>query len=496
MNFTYENQGTHTYLVYTFAEEDVVDSMSLGMLTNNKIPGLAQALFMQFDAVKCVKYDVSAKLSAKQFFAGPVSKKRLLGVFNGIVDALRSAEEYMIDTNTLLLDLDYIFTDVSTCDTVMVCLPVVPDDLAGSNLKEFFKNIMFTTQFDQTENCDHVAKIINYLNSAPVFSIDEFKKVLETLKQDVPVTVVQRPVQQPVQPNVAAAPKAQPTVPQPAQKPVQKVAEAPKPVQQPAQKAAAPQPAQKPAPQPAQKPAPQVQAQATAAKPAEKMSWFYLMQHYNKENAAIYKAQQEAAKRNNAAPASAPAQPAKDLAFAVPGQPAKPSFAIPGQPAPAPEPKTPMPKAAPAPQPASKPLPNPVYAAAKTPQGQAANFGDTTILDNNTYDGTTILNAEPVTQVKPYLIRVKNKERFTLDKAVCQIGSERSFADYYIGDNRAISRSHATIINRNGEYFVTDNNSTNHTYVDDNMIQSNQEVKLSHGTKLRLANEEFEFRSY
>ena len=34
--FSFENQGTNTYLVYTVSAEDSVDSMSLGMLTNNK----------------------------------------------------------------------------------------------------------------------------------------------------------------------------------------------------------------------------------------------------------------------------------------------------------------------------------------------------------------------------------------------------------------------------------------------------------------------------
>ena len=44
--FSYENQSTITYLVYSMAKEDAVDSMSLGMLTNNKIAGLAPAIVL------------------------------------------------------------------------------------------------------------------------------------------------------------------------------------------------------------------------------------------------------------------------------------------------------------------------------------------------------------------------------------------------------------------------------------------------------------------
>ena len=94
------------------------------------------------------------------------------------------------------------------------------------------------------------------------------------------------------------------------------------------------------------------------------------------------------------------------------------------------------------------------------------------------------------------LLRLKNNERINIDKPVYRIGKERSYVDYFIGDNSAISRSHANIITRDGKYFVMDTNSTNHTFVNGSMIQSNVEVPLEHGTMLRLADEEFEFKLF
>lgn len=49
MDFSYENQGANTYLVYEIKEGDSIDTLSLGMLTNNSIPGLTRALFTQMD---------------------------------------------------------------------------------------------------------------------------------------------------------------------------------------------------------------------------------------------------------------------------------------------------------------------------------------------------------------------------------------------------------------------------------------------------------------
>ncbi len=40
----------------------------------------------------------------------------------------------------------------------------------------FFKGLHVSTQFDQTENCDHLTKNHNYLNGAYIFfSVNEFQ---------------------------------------------------------------------------------------------------------------------------------------------------------------------------------------------------------------------------------------------------------------------------------------------------------------------------------
>lgn len=77
-----------------------------------------------------------------------------------------------------------------------------------------------------------------------------------------------------------------------------------------------------------------------------------------------------------------------------------------------------------------------------------------------------------------------------------RVGKEASFVDYCISDNTAVSRSHANIVKRGNDYFIVDTNSTNHTYVNGAMIQSNVEIKLEENTRIKFANEEFEFRFF
>ena len=124
---------------------------------------------------------------------------------------------------------------------------------------------------------------------------------------------------------------------------------------------------------------------------------------------------------------------------------------------------------------------------------QPVNFGATTVLNTNMNAETSVLSGPEVQKQQPYLFRMKNNERIMLNKPVFRIGKERSYVDYFVSDNAAVSRSHANIVEQSGKFYVVDTNSTNHTYVNGRMIQSNTEVLLSHGDRVRLANEEFEF---
>lgn len=519
MTFTYENQGTSTFLVYSVQAGDEIDTMSLGMLTNNRIDGIAPTQFSQMDNEKYIKYNVSAKVSADQLLSGPVNKKRLLGVFNGIIDAMLSAEDYMLDPNSLLLELDHIYVDVSSCDTSVICLPILNNERKNPELSAFFKNIIISTQFDQTENCDHIAQLLTYLNGAPSVDLHDFKKVLAQIEKPASATTVKTnpvaeqqkaPVEtkhtqvkvQPVAPvnavdSVAPAPVA--TFKPANDSPVRTDSTPKQASQQTQNRMAVPGTGSASGISRVPQATPSSKATSSAAAPEKEISWFYLMQHYNAENAALYKAQQEAkkakqGKKNDTAKKATPTkkQPVS-TAYAVPGQQVvQPAHQVvtPPQQTISQQPVVEQPQQAVVPPQQIVHQPSPQPAA-------SISFGETTVLSSATYGETTVLTgaSEPVKN-NPFLIRTKNNEKIPLNKPVFRIGKERSYVDYFISDNTAISRGHANIVNHNGEFFVVDTNSTNHTYVNGAMIPSNVETKLSHGDKIRLANEDFEFRMY
>lgn len=99
-------------------------------------------------------------------------------------------------------------------------------------------------------------------------------------------------------------------------------------------------------------------------------------------------------------------------------------------------------------------------------------------------------------EIEPYLIRLSNNQEIKIDKDSFYIGKDEKNVDYCISDNLAIDDKHAYIIRHGKEYFVVDNNSKNHTYLNRVLIGTDEEIFIPHGAQLRFADEDFEFRMH
>lgn len=94
---------------------------------------------------------------------------------------------------------------------------------------------------------------------------------------------------------------------------------------------------------------------------------------------------------------------------------------------------------------------------------------------------------------KACLKRCKTGEKISIDTNIFKLGKEKDYVNYCILDNPAISRSHADIVRQGDQFFVVDQNSLNHTFVNGVEIAAKQMVALQTGTEIRLADERFEF---
>lgn len=134
--------------------------------------------------------------------------------------------------------------------------------------------------------------------------------------------------------------------------------------------------------------------------------------------------------------------------------------------------------------------------------------GDTALLDDFD-DATTLLDDDATlllieedeatslliddAKTYPYLIRASTYDRIEINRSVFRIGKECSYVDYFVQNNTAVSRRHADIITKGNQYFIKDNRSTNHTFINGLDIPADQEIEIFDGDSLTLANEVFEF---
>ncbi len=479
--FYYDNQGTNAFLVYRMEQEEQLDTMGIGMISNNHIPHILPISFTRMDENRYLRYNISSKIDLENFFSGMVNKKRLLSVFLGICEAIDAGNEYMLESSLLVLDKRYIFANVATGEPDMVYLPVVGKEELP-DICRFFKEIMFSTQFDSSEDCSYVAAIINHLNTNTNFSLKGFKELLYSLKNQVevqqsapaPSISVPAPASSaPVQVTKASTPSAPGSA-----------SSAPMPAVPPASASTLSAQAPAPAPAPAVPPAPS----GAAAKPVpakEEKRGLFGKSDKGRKKAAGRAAQQSgfAVPGMDNATETPPVQPASKKLFGF-GKTTPPAASTPSTPG------------------FEKVDARPPAWAQNTAPAQfgqtsvlSSEIGQTTVLSSQTAGETTVLGVPGTESAVPHAVLVQKKsgKRIAVDKLLFRIGTERSFVDFWVSDNSAVSHSHADIINHDGNYFVRDNNSTNHTYVNGQMIPSNQECPLSDGFQITLGNEIFEF---
>ena len=437
-----EFNGSNSYLRYNLAPTDQLDTVSLAMLTHNRIDGVVPTQFRQIDDTKQLLFNVSGMVSASDLFNSAVSKTTLLRVLRGIVTGFISAEEYRLLRQSLILSLDCVFVDLKSLESMVLCLPLRNISGEHHDLRQFFKELVFNTKGDATSGYDHIAQIMSYLNGSPYFNMREFRDFLDQMLTGKPAAEEHHDEKPATDSNYVVSP---------------------------------------PSPSPA--PTTEYESDSNSwkeeAAPAEEpmedeISLFYLLQHYNAENAEKYRKQQQRNKdkKGKKEPSSKGKIKTKsdvnDFDFDFPDQEAAPLV--------------------------SKDHGADVHAPVSKPQvvnkPEPIDYGVTVLLSPDTSIGD---DATEGARINPNLVSQRTGEKIFIDAAVFRIGRKQSEVNYCIPNNKTVGRVHAQIVARDGEFFVCDLNSANHTYLNGVEIEPGKDIALAHGSKLVFSDEEYEF---
>ncbi|MCI8795977.1 MAG: FHA domain-containing protein [Dorea sp.] len=466
-SFTYEEQGEKRYLVYEKKTEDHMDTLTLEMMSNNKIDGVSSGNHIQIDDKFYMKYDISGLMNLREYLQGVVSRQKILSILESIADAAIASEDYMLSISSYVMDMEYVYIEPDTLKVSMVVLPVVRE---GRKIDVFLKEMFMGIRYDQTEDCSYVASLLNLLGGAGTFSIHTFKEEINRLKKEN---------------NSKPQPQGQildsQLCMQAFEKPPQPYRHIPQSYQQNVQQ--------------------NTPAGRNGGGLSEEDRKLIVRDLKREKNLDILFSEEEEVKKEKKGfffmkdKSEKEKKPEKEKKEDKKKEKKSLWGKLTGK-------KRSSEKNSPAESPLGR-IDIPGMEAAIPFQNVEINkrrvdmqdFGETVFLDGDDDEETYIIGAKQNTvQPEFILYRHGTGESYRICEEVTRIGRSTSIAEICITGNRGIGRVHALLYLRNGEVFIEDNNSKNHTYVDGMKLEPGQSpVKLVHGSKIRLGDEELEF---
>lgn len=164
---------------YQLKNGDRIDNLTLGMLMNNRIEGVIPVSPVQEENEQSFRYDITGMVSLKEYLGEYVKRDSILKAFYEIAVSIRESTEYMINWTSFLLDKKKIYVNQRTGKVGLICLPIL-SVVNDGNTCNFFKNILFSAQFDLYENGDYVGKLITFLNPR-TYTLEKFIYELEDM---------------------------------------------------------------------------------------------------------------------------------------------------------------------------------------------------------------------------------------------------------------------------------------------------------------------------
>ena len=96
-------------------------------------------------------------------------------------------------------------------------------------------------------------------------------------------------------------------------------------------------------------------------------------------------------------------------------------------------------------------------------------------------------------EYRDVLVDVRKKENIELEFFPCVIGKDGERVDKIIRE-QSVSRVHLKVYNQGDDYYVEDQNSTNGTFINDEMLDPFQKYVINNGDTLTIADHEYIFK--
>ena len=554
-NFKARQIGSEKYLTYTMGEECELDEDVLDYCEENHPKELLDIIYEEDDDYDYLTYDITDKISLEEYIATEMSCEKVLFVLRNIASSLISVKEQAIPLGYVLLNRSFIYISEEGYEVTFLCLPIESKAAVAAEFKSFVRQLLANMKYDVEQDLNYVGKLLTYINGDN-FNLRGLIGLSEALMEEegfafeeagsidadgVEVVSADTTEDEPVEENVSdfmsnlsdsdealpeigddedeeeadeeledeelesilpagmkvkldeeeSSEKIEEMAEETEETSAEKMVEAPEEVH--TEETAEEEPVEEPVETPAKEEPTEIPTLETAvaaalnpdkAKPvAEPKKEADIDEIKNKIKQLVGEVpsarvtpsspkslktlsdlddfldskppviKKNVVKVNRAAIIQSAAEHEADYTEKLVGE------------------GTPEASAEAEDKPKSK-----------------------SILSKTVPETPKTANLASMPKATPYLIRVNTEERIMLGKLTFKIGKASRGVDYTVDGNGAISRQHAVITQKDGVCYIKDNKSTNHTYVNDKVVEDGVEEILTHDSMIRLGDEEFIFK--
>ncbi len=525
-NFKARNIGQEKYLTYTMGEECELDEDVLDYCQENDLNELINIIYEEDDDYDYLTYDITDKTSLADYIADEMNVTKVLYILRNVANNMISLKEQAVHLAYILLNKNFMYVNEENLDIAFICLPIESQGSVAVEFKSFVRQLLANMKYDVEEDLSYVGKLLTYINGDN-FNLRGLVGLAEALMEEAGIqfeeagaieadgvevvntdtAAVSEPEETKVTDFMNSLDDNEEALPEIGddedevsdEEDTDTVDEELDSILPAGMKVTAP-------------------VQEEADEKADEATKTAVPENDKKDDIPTIK---EAAAENTDIPTIATHATTKETDEAVIKDKIKKLMGDTGSLKTKPEEtqninsieeldqlldsKPPVVKKTVVKVNRAAIIQN--VAAEKEEEDKTAMIEDAgadggekddkpksnSVLSKTVPEHKTA-NLVSMPKAVPYLIRVNTEERIMLGKVVFKLGKASRGVDYTVGGNGAISRQHAVILQKDGVCYIKDNKSTNHTYVNDKMVEEGVEEILTHDSTIRLGDEEFIFK--
>lgn len=146
LKIEYKRDLKSNYMLISFdnksEEKPDTDEYEFKMLENNYISGLMKFRLSKEDEKEVLYYDITSRQALSKIFEHKqIGLEDIKKIVFGIIRAISNMERFLLGSDGLLLNIDYIYADPESLDLVLCYLPCVKD-MATGKLSDLFAQIL------------------------------------------------------------------------------------------------------------------------------------------------------------------------------------------------------------------------------------------------------------------------------------------------------------------------------------------------------------------